>query len=315
MTGARRRATTRPFVRLILAFVAAALVAACRGTTAAAPTPTPDPDAIKVVATTTVLADLVSQVGGTRVDVHSLVPRGGEVHTFDPTPADVEAITQARLIVRNGLGLDDWLTNLVEDAGTGAPLVALGEGLDGVRYLEGQGGPGSVNPHVWMNVAYASKYVDRIEASLDSVDPADAAGSRERADAYRERLAQLDGSIRQRLEAVPVADRVVVSFHDAFPYFAEAYGLRMVGTVVGAPGQDPSAGALFDLIKAMRAEHVRVIFAEAQFSDALVQAVASETGATVVSDLYDDTLGDPPVDTYAGMMQWNADRVVSALGG
>jgi ABC-type Zn uptake system ZnuABC Zn-binding protein ZnuA len=166
-----------------------------------------------------------------------------------------------------------------------------------------------------MNVAYASKYVDRVQAALASVDPSDAAAFGTRADAYRATLAKLDASIRQRLQAIPAADRVVVAFHDAFPYFADAYGLRMVGTVVGAPGQEPSAGALFDLVKAMRAEGVRVIFAEAQFSDALVQAVASETGATVVSDLYDDTLGDPPVDTYAGMMAWNADRVVAALGG
>ena len=93
------------------------------------PTPAPDPDAIEVVATTSVLADMVAQVGGPRVDVHALVPKGGEVHTFDPTPGDVERITHADLIVRNGLGLDDWLTALVDDAGTAAPVLALGEGL------------------------------------------------------------------------------------------------------------------------------------------------------------------------------------------
>ena len=135
MIGARSR-----LVAVALCIATALVISGCgaRGT-ASQPTPTPDPDAVRVVATTTVLADMVSQVGGTRVDVHSLVPKGGEVHTFDPTPADVEQITKADLIVRNGLGLDDWLTSLIDDAGTSAPVVALGENLDGVTYLAGRG--------------------------------------------------------------------------------------------------------------------------------------------------------------------------------
>ena len=304
-------------LRALAAVVLVAIVLAGCGNRAAAgpPGPTPDPDAIEVVATTTVLADLVAQVGGTRVDVHSLVPKGGEVHTFDPTPADVERIAHADLIVRNGLGLDDWLTALVEDAGTAAPVVALGENLPGVTYLQGEGEPGSTNPHVWMNVAYASKYVDAIEAALSAADPGHADAIATRATAYRAQLATLDGEIRDRLAAVPVAERSVVSFHDAFPYFAAAYGLTIVGTVVGAPGQDPSAGAIGDLIRAMRASGAKVIFSEAQFNDALVQAVAADAGAVVVNDLYDDTLGNAPADTYAGMMRWNADRVIEAVSG
>ncbi len=298
-----------------LALIACVLTGCGSRAAAGPPGPTPDPDAIEVVATTTVLADLVAQVGGTRVDVHSLVPKGGEVHTFDPTPADVERIAHASLIVRNGLGLDDWLTALVEDAGTTAPLVAVGEGLPGVTYLEGEGGPGSVNPHVWMNVAYASKYVDAIQAALTAVDPGHGDEIAARATAYRAQLATLDGEIRDRLAAVPAADRSVVSFHDAFPYFADAYGLTIVGTVVGAPGQDPSAGAIGDLIREMRASGAQVIFSEAQFNDALVQAIAADAGAVVVNDLYDDTLGDAPADTYAGMMRWNADRVIEAVSG
>ncbi len=164
-----------------------------------------------------------------------------------------------------------------------------------------------------MNVAYGARYVDRIEAALTAADPAHAADLAARADAYRAQLETLDGTIREQLAAVPPSDRNVVSFHDAFPYFAAAYGLTIVGTVVDAPGQDPSAGAIGDLIREMRASGARVIFSEAQFNDALVQAIAADAGAIVVHDLYDDTLGDPPADTYAGMMRWNADRVTEAL--
>ncbi len=300
--------------RLVLLALMAAMLAACGSASPAGPaTPTPDADAVPVVATTTVFADLVAQVGGTRVRVSSLVPKGGEVHTFDPTPADVQQVTQARLVVRNGLGLDDWLEGLVHDAGASAPVVALGEDLPGVEYLTGDNG--AVNPHLWMNVAYTELYVDRIAQALASVDPADAATFQANAAAYRATLADLDTSIRNRLAAIPAADRTVVSFHDAFPYFAKAYGLTIVGNIVNAPGQDPSAGDVAALVETIRSSHATAIFAEAQFNDAIAQTIADETGVTIVTDLYTGTLGDPPANTYVGMMTSNADRIVVAVGG
>ncbi len=315
MPGPRVRLDLKALRGLLVGVVAMSILAAACGaeTPAGSPTPTPDADAIPVAATTTVLADLVAQVGGTRVRVSSLVPKGGEVHTFDPNPSDIQNVIEAKLIVRNGLGLDDWLESLVHDAGNDAPLVALGENLDGVTYLQGDNG--AVNPHLWMNVAYAERYVDRIAEALASVDPAGADGYRERASAYKATLADLDHGIRDRLATIPSADRVVVSFHDAFPYFAAAYGLTIAGNIVAAPGQDPSAGQVAALIESIRSTAVSAIFAEAQFNDALAHTIADETGVAVVTDLYTDTLGDPPADTYVGMMSWNADRVVSAITG
>jgi manganese/iron transport system substrate-binding protein len=304
------------FARLGWLVLAGALaVAACGSTPGASQTQGADPDAIPVVVTTSVLADLVAQVGGSRVDVTSLVPKGGEVHTFDPTPAAVRRVAQARLIVRNGLGLDDWLDALVRDAGSTAPVTVLGEELDGVEYLRVGDGSGPVNPHLWMDVANASRYVDRITEALSSVDPADAVGFRARSTAYRATLADLDARIRDRLATLPASNRVVASFHDAFPYFAAAYGLTIVGTIVDAPGQDPSAGEIAGLVDKIRASGARAILAEAQFNDALARSIADETGATLVSDLYDDTLGGAPADTYVGMMTWDTDRLVAALGG
>ncbi len=290
--------------------LAAALVAACGAGPAASGSAAGQ---LVVITTTTVFADLVSQVGGNRVDVHSLVPKGGDVHTFDPTPTDIRGVSTASLLFRNGLGLDDWLAKLVADAGSTASVITLGEGLSGVQYMTAASG--QLNPHVWMNVAYAAKYVDRIEAALAAADPADAASFAANAAAYKAQLAALDSSITARLGAIPVANRVVVSFHDAFPYFAAAYGLSVVGTIVDAPGQDPSAGQIADLVSKIKASGAKAIFAEAQFNDALAKAIAAETGATVVYGLYDDTLGNAPQDTYIGMMTWNTDRVAAALGG
>jgi manganese/iron transport system substrate-binding protein len=270
---------------------------------------------VPVVTTTTILADVVHEVGGDRVRVESLVPKGGEVHTFDPTPSDIRRVTDARLVVRNGLGLDDWLGDLVGDTGTEAQVVAVADDLPGVTLIAGQEPGEAANPHLWMNVAYASAYAGRIAEALAAVDPDGAATYRANLVAYQERLAALDEYAKSRLGAIPEANRTVVSFHDAFPYFASAYGLTIDGTVVDAPGQDPSAGQIAALVSRIRAGGVKAIFAEAQFNPDIVDTIAAETGASVVSDLYTDSVCDPPQDTYEGLMRWNVDRVVAALGG
>ena len=294
--------------RLVGLLAAAILaVAACIG-----PTATAIPDGLRVVATTTVLADLVANVGGDRVSVTSVVPKGGEVHTFDPSPQDVVGLTQADLIVSNGLGLDQWLTDLASDAGATVPIVELGEDLD-VEYLAGEEPDEPVNPHLWLDVSNTRAYVAKIADALAAADPDGAADYRANAETYDAELADLDAWIREQIATVPPADRKLVSFHEAFPYLARAYGLEIVGVVVDAPGQDPSAGEIAGLVDAIRAAGVKAVFGEAQFSDDLVRTIADETGATVETNLYNDSLGDPPVDSYTGMMRWNVERIVAAL--
>ncbi len=306
--------------------LASLFLAACGGVRA------PDAGAgvgerLQVVATTTVLADMVEQVGGDHVDVRSLVPRGGEVHTFDPSPRDVAAVADADLVVLNGLGLDAWAADLVAGAGATAPVIELGEDLDGVEYIAArehgdadQGdettdehGDEAVNPHLWLNVAYAARYVERISDALADVDPGRAETIRAAAAAYREQLAQLDTRIREQIAGIPEDRRRIVSFHEAFPYFAAAYDLEVVGVVVEAPGQDPSAGEITELVAAIRESGARAVFTEAQFDDRLARTVAEEADVTVEPGLYNDSLGDPPADTYVGMMELNAEQIVAAL--
>jgi ABC-type Zn uptake system ZnuABC Zn-binding protein ZnuA len=302
--------TRAPLRALLLAILAALLVSACH-----APTTVGDgaaPDAVHVVATTTVLADLVHEVAGPRATVVSLVPKGGEVHTFDPSPSDMRAVAEADLLVMNGLGLDDWLGTLVDQTDASAQVIRLADAVPASELISGEGSSGP-NPHLWLDLRYARTYVEEIRAALDRLDPAHAADIDARAAELDQRLAAEDASVRDRFAAIPAADRRVVSFHDAFPYFARAYGLEVIGTVVSAPGQDPSAGEVAALIDAIRANDVAAILSEAQFSDQLVRTIANETGAVVVSDLYDDTLGDAPVDTFLGMIEWDASRILDAL--
>ena len=298
--------------RLVPALLVALLLGACGAT----PTrPTAVPGTLRVVTTTTVLADFVRNVGGDRVSVDSLVPKGGEPHTFDPSPRDLARVADAELIVANGLGLDDWLANLARraDAAT-TPLVELAPDLPGVTYLGDAEHDGErANPHIWLNVTYARTQVARLRDALAAADPPGAPAYAAGFAAYDTRLEALDGWARDRIAAVPAADRRIVSFHDAFAYLAAAYGLEVVGVAVEAPGQEPSAGEIARLVEAIRAADVRAVFSEAQFPPDLVREIATETGATVESALYSDSLGDPPVDTYEGLVRWDVDRIVEAL--
>lgn len=268
---------------------------------------------LSVVTTTTVFAEMVRNVGGDLVEVTSLVPKNGDVHTFEPKPADVRAVARAGLLVMNGLGLDDWLEQTITNVSKeGTPLVKLAEGLPGIALLPGEE-PGSQNPHLFMDVKYAELYVDRIAEALTSADPSHASQYDSQASTYRQRLADLDRWVRQQIGSVVEANRKLVTFHDAFPYYAREYGITIVGVAVVAPGQDPSAGYTAKLIDAIRKAGVRAIFSESQFPAKLVDQLAAETGVKVVANLYDDALGDPPVTSYEAVIRWDTQQLVKAL--
>ncbi|MFL5680352.1 MAG: metal ABC transporter substrate-binding protein [Chloroflexota bacterium] len=296
--------------RRLWALVAvAAVVAACSGGGAAA---SPSDGRIEVVTTTTVFADLVRSIGGDRVVVDSLVPKGGDVHTFDPRPSDARRIDDAGLVIANGLGLDDWLAKLAKDTGTAARIVQLADSVPADRYIvEG----GIANPHLWLDPDAASAYGGAIAAALAQVDPDHAATYQANRTAFDGKLRDLKAWGRSLVGTIPPGHRSLISFHDALPYFARAFGLEIAGVIVKAPGQDPSASDIAALVDAIRASGVRVVVSEAQFSDKLARTVAEETGATIVTDIHDDSLGDPPVDTYLGLIRYDLDRLVAALNG
>jgi ABC-type Zn uptake system ZnuABC Zn-binding protein ZnuA len=287
----------------------AAIAAAC--TTGAGASP--PGGRLQVVTTTTVLADIVSNVGGDLVSATSLVPKNSDVHTFEPKPSDVRTVASAKLLVMNGLGLDDWLTKMIGNAAAeGTPLLRLGVVLPGVQLLSGETAA-TENPHLWMDVKYAELFVDRIASELKSVDPAHASGYDVSAAAYKQRLETLDSWVRAQIKTIPEANRRLVTFHDAFPYYAREYGITIVGVAVGSPGQDPSAGYTAQLISTIEAAGVKAIFSEAQFPAKLVDQLAAEAGCKVVANLYDDALGDPPVTSYEELIRWDTDQLVKAL--
>jgi zinc/manganese transport system substrate-binding protein/manganese/iron transport system substrate-binding protein len=271
---------------------------------------TPGPDALKVVTTTTVVADIVQNVGGSRVAATSIIPAGVGPEDYEPKPDDAKTLTDAALIVSNGVGLDDFLNKLLA-SGTGgqAPHLVLGEGIPTLT-VDGQ-----KNPHFWLDPTLVKQYyLPAIATELATLDPAGKATYDANVASYGAQLDTLDAELKAEIDPIPEANRKIVTFHDAFPYFAQHYGFELIGVVLENPGQEPSAADLAALVEKVKAAGVKAVFSEAQFSPKLAETLAMEAGIrTVVTTLYTDALGPAPADTYLGLMRWNVDQIVPAL--
>lgn len=274
---------------------------------------------LPVVASTTVVADFVRNVGGDRVVVMPLAPAGADPHTFQPTPDSMKALASARVAFFNGSGLEEWWGKTVKSLGRkDLSMVELSRGLATIESPGHTHGAHShtegSDPHVWLDPVLVKRYVDRIREALSRTDTAGAASYAERAKAYQAKLDELDAWIRAEVETVPAERRKIVTFHNAFQYFAKRYGLAVKGFVVASPGKEPSAKALADLVQRIRKERVPAVFSEADFNPKLLQTLGRDAGVKVVTDLYDGSLTDgPPADSYLGMMRHNVTTMVNAL--
>jgi ABC-type Zn uptake system ZnuABC Zn-binding protein ZnuA len=277
--------------------------------TGPATAPSSGANALKVVSTTTVFADIVQNVGGSRVSASSIIPPGVGPEDYEPKPDDAKKLTDAALIVSNGVGLDNFLDRLLSSTGGHAPRLVLGDGIPPLTE------DGEENPHFWLDPTLVKEYyLPAIEGKLTELDPAGKATYDANAAAYGQQLDALDAELIASIEQIPPENRKLVTFHDAFPYFARHFGFELVGVVLENVGQEPSAADLADLVAKVKAANVKAVFSEAQFSPRLTQTLADEAGVRqVVTTLYNDALGPAPADTYLGLMRWDVDQIVAAL--
>lgn len=274
---------------------------------------------LKVMAAETFLADIAQNVAGDRVKIDVLMPIGIDPHTFEPTPADVARVADSNLLIINGAGMEKFLDKLLKSAGGQHQTIEASTGLTARQLRDGElADPDHAgDPHFWLDPNNVVKYVENIRAGLSQSDPAGAAAYQANADAYITKLKELDRWIADRVKEVPEPERLLVTNHDNFGYFADRYGFKIIGTVVPSVSTDsaPSAQQLAQLIDHIKATGAKAIFLEKGVNPQLAEQVAKETGRQVVTDLYGDSLGEAngPASTYIDMMKWDVTTIVEAL--
>ena len=295
------------------AFAAVLLVAGCGGSGS-------DPGKVTVVATTTQIGDFVREVGGDAVDVHQILAPNTDPHDYEPRPDDVTTTADAKIVFTNGDELDAWMDKVIDDSGSDAKVVDLGTNVPVKLPGESSGPEASrYDPHWWHDPRNAEEAVQQIATQLSTIDPADRARFQANATTYEAKLRALDAGITHCFDSIPATDRKLVTDHDAFNYFANRYGIQVVGAVI--PSQttqaQPNAQDLSNLADLVREEGVRAIFPESSLSPKLAEAIASQTGATADHTLYGDTLGPEGSsgDTYLKMEGANANSMVEGFTG
>jgi zinc/manganese transport system substrate-binding protein len=264
---------------------------------------------LNVVTSFSILADFVRQVGGDKVSVTSLVGPDSDVHVYTPTPHDAKDVGAAQLLIVNGLGLEGWLPRLQQASGSKAPIVVATQGITPRKRGS------DADPHAWQSVGNAMVYVRNIRDALVAADPADAVVFKANAARYLAELDALDREVRAEIEKIPAERRKVISTHDAFGYFADAYGIQFIAPLGVSTETEPSARDVAEIIRQVKKARIPAVFLENFNDDRLVGRIAAETGAKIGGTLYSDALSEEkgPVPTYIAMVRHNIRALTSAL--
>jgi len=287
----------------------------------------------RVVASFSILGDMVAQVGGNRVQLRTIAGPNADAHSFQPRPSDAEALRDATLVVRNGLGFDGWVDRMIRAAGYRGPVATATEGLtprampahghghggSGAERRQGHSvGPRTVpDPHAWQDPRHGALYARNIARALAAADPANAAAHEAAGAAYAARIEALDAWIRAEVAKVPEARRVVVTSHDAFGYFGAAYGIRFLAPQGLSTEAEPSAAEVANLIRQLRGSGITAVFIENMGNPTTLERLAREAGVRVRGRLYADALSEPsgPAPTYEAMFRHNVGLLVPAMRG
>jgi zinc/manganese transport system substrate-binding protein len=264
---------------------------------------------LNVVASFSILADFVRNVGGDRINLTTLVGADSDVHVYTPAPSDAKRIADAKLVIVNGLGLEGWLPRLVQSSGGKAQVVTASAGIVPLKL-----GP-AADPHAWQSVPNAKIYATDIANALAAADPDDAEFFQAQAKAYLEKLETLDREVREAVAKIPPERRKVISTHDAFGYFSAEYGVRFIAPLGVSTETEPSARDIAGIIAQIRAQKIPAVFLENISDDRLIRRIAAETGSKVGGTLISDGLtgenGLAP--TYIDMVRHNIKALTSAL--
>lgn len=271
----------------------------------------PEPP-LTLVTSFSILADMAEEVGGDTVKVISLVGPNQDAHVYQPRPRDLQTLMQADLLLINGLNFEPWIDRIIESTGYAGPVVVASDGADLILMHEGEG---EVDPHAWQNVNNARVYVDNLLEALVAADPDSKATYRENAKAYHAQLDRLEQDIRLMVSSLARPKIKVVTSHDAFGYFGEAYGFEFLAPLGMNTESEPSAREVALLIEQIRLHNIEAVFVENITDTRLLQQIARETGSRIGGTLYSDALStsEEGADTYISMMRHNLNTIINAL--
>ena len=282
----------------------------------------PPKSRLKVIATFSILADLVKNVGGDRIETATLVGPNGNAHVYAPSPADAKKVADAKIVFVNGLGFEGWLDRLVKASGTKAAIVVASKGIKprerGSDHDHDHGqNHGQADPHAWQSVANAKTYVANIRDALIAADPAGHATYEANAAAYLGKLDALEREVRDVIGKVPAERRRVITSHNAFGYFADAYGVAFTAPQGVSTESEASAKDVAAIIAQIRKQKISAVFLENVTDPRLVRQIASETGAKIGGTLYSDALTDANGDApgYIELIRHNLKQLAAALAG
>jgi zinc/manganese transport system substrate-binding protein len=275
-------------------------------------------DKLKVVASFSILGDLVKNVGGDRVEVATLVGPNGNAHVYAPSPADAKKAADAKLVFVNGLGFEGWLERLVKASGTKAPIIVATKGIkprERVGERDHDHDHGRADPHAWQSVANAKIYVANIRDALIAADPAGKAAYDANAAAYLARLDALEREVRDVIAKIPAERRKIITSHDAFGYFEGAYGIGFIAPQGVSTEAEASAKDVAAIIVQVKKQKIAAVFLENVTDPRLVEQIARETGAKIGGTLYSDALTDDKGDaaTYIDLIRHNVRQLAAAL--
>lgn len=292
----------------------AGVLSACGSDRGGSATGTPADTRLNVVATTVQITALTKEVGGDKIELTGIIPADADAHEFEPKPSDLTALENADLILRHGIGLDDWLDDTLQ-ANNNATVVTVTDGITTAK--DDQGDEQIDDPHVWHDPDNDKIMVNDISKALDAADPANTATYDANAAAYEQKLDETKTQVQAIIDEIPAESRKLVTNHDAFGYFARAFGLEVVGAVIPSIStqSEPSAKDTAALLDTIRREHVKAIFAESSVNPQLATTLANDANVKIVDDLYGDSLGKPRsgADTVDGMLLTNARKIADAL--
>lgn len=272
------------------------------------------PKPLKAVATFSILGDLVRQVGGDRVVVKTLVGPDADAHGYNPAPGDARTLSEADLVFVNGIGFEGWIDRLIKASGAKAPVIIASKGVATIAGDE-NGHDHHVDPHAWQSIPNAKIYVANIRDGLSQLDPDHAAAFTTNASSYLARLDALDAQARAAIAAIPPDHRRIITTHDAFGYFASAYGLRFIAPQGVSSDSEASPRDVARIIRQIRKDKIPAVFLENIADPRLMQQIAKESGARIGGKVYSDALSraDGPAATYADMMANNLRAFTTVL--